>query len=407
MSLNATEMLGAINNASPSQLLLYIGIAFIIIGVLFIFVAFIHLTKITINNFLTMEGKDSNSENDASKQKSNDVTPTLLFHLGIGILLFGFSLMLVSIVIQAIPSTDVLELRQQDLNDERIKWTAIANFSDKRDIRYEFETTRSLTGEVFKKIEPSSKNYTYWEKSEMRDERYCIKCWAMKYPFNKIHSLCPNVEECINISNTKKVNPSVKFIIQLTPNLSTPQSPGKIINWTVHTNPEEDSIEYKFYLKNKNGSDFFDDQTAWTQKKYWIWNTSGFDEGVNIIKVEVRFAGKDNVWNSTETYHIENKPPKIFELNANPPSGACGRNVKWTANAIDPDHDAIQYKFWITTDGSNNRHDIAQDWSPEKSWNMSYLEKNRYIVKVGVRDGKHATEFGMDDSLSKPYNVCV
>ncbi len=90
-----------------------------------------------------------------------------------------------------------------------------------------------------------------------------------------------------------------------------------------------------------------------------------------------------------------NSPPKITNFMPNPSTPQrVGSMVRWTASAVDPDGDAIYYRFGLEVDGSFQG---MRDWSPQNWWDWTPTKSGTYRAAVLIRDGYHAPSHLYDD----------
>jgi hypothetical protein len=172
---------------------------------------------------------------------------------------------------------------------------------------------------------------------------------------------------------------------------SSPQAIGGMITWTASaTDPDNDKIYYKF-MKNE------EDMTDWSPSISWIWDTSSEKPGDYKIAVLAKdgLNEKDSFDSSLDSTFVltsANDIPEVAELKADRSSPqAIGGVITWTAIGVDPDGDAISYKF-LANDGE------VKGWSSSNScvWDTSFVTPGNYTIKVLARDGKHALEDSFD-----------
>ena len=78
-------------------------------------------------------------------------------------------------------------------------------------------------------------------------------------------------------------------LLRVNSDLKSPQNTGISITWTaVASDPDEDTIYYKFSLKSPAKQDTWEDISGWTTENRWIWLTDLSNVGHNKIKIEVR-----------------------------------------------------------------------------------------------------------------------
>ncbi|NMC10003.1 MAG: hypothetical protein GYA39_03360 [Methanothrix sp.] len=100
-------------------------------------------------------------------------------------------------------------------------------------------------------------------------------------------------------------------IQSLTPDKTSPQAPGTSIVWTAKvTNPGEEQLLYDFLLKGPSTGGLLADETGWTGKSSWRWNTTDADTGENQVEVRIKYASsKDIIASKTESYVIASATP--------------------------------------------------------------------------------------------------
>jgi hypothetical protein len=85
---------------------------------------------------------------------------------------------------------------------------------------------------------------------------------------------------CITVFGNNTNSPP--FLNYLTSNKTSPQDTGAIITWTADaTDPDDDSVLYRFFLNDKPITD-------WATDNMWIWKTNDVDVETNRIEVQVR-----------------------------------------------------------------------------------------------------------------------
>jgi len=175
------------------------------------------------------------------------------------------------------------------------------------------------------------------------------------------------------------------YITALTPDKTSPQEAGSIINWTAEaTDPDDDPVLYRFFLDDEPVTD-------WTADNTWTWAASS---GASSYRVEAQVrdglhAGPNGMDNR-ESVNFEiirpNLPPTISSLTADKTSPhEAGSAITWTAEATDADGDYLEYRFYL------DEEIVVQDWSTKSTWVWSTSDSDigSHYVTVAVRDGRH------------------
>jgi hypothetical protein len=172
----------------------------------------------------------------------------------------------------------------------------------------------------------------------------------------------------------------------------SPQDIGAIITWIANaTDPEDDSVRYRFFLNDEA-------MTDWIMNDTWTWTPS--EAGSFRIEVRVRdtnHAGPNGLDDRrVESFIItepkpiapENQPPIINDLVAAQESVVA---ITWTTTANDPENDPILYRLFL-----NDK--LVADWTTSNKWTLNINEINfeENKIEVQVRDGKHEGPEGYD-----------
>ena len=206
----------------------------------------------------------------------------------------------------------------------------------------------------------------------------------------------PEIEDEIEPEETGNHLPKIKSLV---PDKPSPQVQGTAIFWTAEaTDDERDRVVYKFLLDGK-------EMKKWSKAGSWSWLTTGLDAGDYQITVLVRDGNHatedsfDRIMNASFTLIPPNQPPVLKELKSDKTSPVnAGSMIAWTAMAVDPDDDAIYFKFM--------KNDLdATGWQTSNSWawNTSSETPGDYTISVLVRDGLHASETSSDGSLESAF----
>ena len=221
-------------------------------------------------------------------------------------------------------------------------------------------------------------------------------------------NLTENISSETNLSKENNVDAPKMIISNLPPsktNLyaskSNPQTISTTILWTANaSDPENDQILYQFLLNNSPVTD-------WSEFNTWNWDTTKTPPGdyrITVLARDGKHASPDSFdssTNATFTLIAPNQIPVLQELKpdkANPQ--IQGTEVAWTAQATDPDGDKIFYKFL-----QNDRE--VTDWSLSNLWTMNKYTTSPgdYMIKVLVRDGKHASMDSFDGFLNATFTL--
>jgi hypothetical protein len=217
------------------------------------------------------------------------------------------------------------------------------------------------------------------------------------------HAAQDSFDSIINASFTLSSPNQAPVLQQLKPDKSSPQGKGSIITWTASaSDPDNDQINFRFMKNDEAASD-------WSSSGSWVWDTSSEKPGEYKITVQAKdglHASKGSFDSSLEEKFVLTLPnsiPEVTELKADRPSPqTAGSAITWTASAVDPDGDAISYKFLV--------NDIeAMQWSPSNSWvwDTSSATPGEYRIKVLIRDGRHSSEESFDSSKDAVMTIAV
>ncbi|MFB3766456.1 MAG: hypothetical protein ACE14P_14575, partial [Methanotrichaceae archaeon] len=164
----------------------------------------------------------------------------------------------------------------------------------------------------------------------------------------------------------------------------SPQAAGTNITWTTGaTDPDNDPIQYRFFLDSKP-------ETDWSSDPSWIWTTSKADIGSHSIQVSVKDGKHNPNGDDSKTAQFAiatppNKPPAVNSLTPDKQSPqTSGTTITWTAEAADPDEEQISYRFFLNGNP-------ATDWITDNKWTWTTTSANigNNQIEVSVKDGKH------------------
>jgi hypothetical protein len=177
----------------------------------------------------------------------------------------------------------------------------------------------------------------------------------------------------------------------------------------VASDPENDPLVYKFFLKGPVTGGQLAEKTGWISVNTWTWTTTPADAGQNQVEVWVRdgnHAGAEGFdANLVVTYELNqpapkpeikttlalpvqaptnttpaenvipapavvNKPPVVNSLTPDKTSPQlAGTAITWTAVAIDPEkEDTVFYKFFLKGPSTGDQWTQVADWGIDSSW---------------------------------------
>ncbi len=132
---------------------------------------------------------------------------------------------------------------------------------------------------------------------------------------------------------------SGSIISNLTPDKTSPQTPGTAITWTASA--DQSNLLYKFLLKGPSTDGKLVEKTNWTANNVWIWNTTEADIGSSQVEVRVRdgkHAGPDSFDDRKDTsftINAENADEQkdvttssLDSFNPHPPSRTATKTIK-------------------------------------------------------------------------------
>jgi len=227
-----------------------------------------------------------------------------------------------------------------------------------------------------------------------------------------------NADTSKSVSGQVRKNPISQnqppTMVELEQDVASPQKTGASITWrATASDPENDPIYYKFWLRGSETGGDWQTLQDWSTNSAWSWKTEEKDIGSSDVRVGIRdgnHADPENMDDFKESYDYKivegsNQPPSLVSLAPNMQGPQeVGAIVAWIATATDQDNDPLYYKFWLNGPKTGGNWQMVQDWSTSStwSWNIQDSDIGSSSVRVWTRDGKHA---GTEDTDSfKEYN---
>ena len=177
-----------------------------------------------------------------------------------------------------------------------VTWTAKASDPDGDTIYYKFLLRGSYTGNTWQDVNNgwTPSNTWIWRNSQ----RDIGQNWIMVQVRDGKHAT-PDKYDNLAQSTAYVITGSgpgpsplnnPPSIISLTSDLQSPQGANSIVTWTAKaSDPDGDTIYYKFLLKGPHTGNVWEDITnGWTTSNTWIWRNSQRDIGQSWIMVQVR-----------------------------------------------------------------------------------------------------------------------
>jgi len=293
-----------------------------------------------------------------------------------------------------------------------IVWRAAATDPDRDTIFYRFWLRGPSTGNTWKVVRDWSTSSTWtWSTSPADAGAYDVYVYVR----DGKHAPPTSYDSARGFGGYVLTAPVLVPINQppvvtaLSPNRPSPQAAGSTIVWTASaTDPDRDTIFYKFWLRGPSTGDVWKVVRDWSTSSTWTWSTSPADAGAYDVYVYVR-DGKHAPATSYDSargfggYQLTsvNRPPVVTALTPDRPSPQiAGSTITWTATATDPDGDPIFTRFWLRGPSTGDVWKVVQDWSlsPTWTWSPGYGDAGEYSVYVYVRDANHAPATGYDSA---------
>ena len=194
-------------------------------------------------------------------------------------------------------------------------------------------------------------------------------------------------------------------ITSLTPSLSSPRGQGTALDFIcIASDPESDSILYRFYLTGPATAGKKKMVKDWSKTNSWQWTPGAADIGSNTIEVQVRDGNNEGEGGCDATSNItftvsSNTAATISGVYVNEPGDPfVGDKIHVVADAADVDGDLILYKFWLYRESVGASWEQLTGWQTE-NWILYQLDRMDFetiSIKCQVRDGKHAGEESFD-----------
>jgi len=298
-----------------------------------------------------------------------------------------------------------------------IKWTASATDPEGDSISYRFYLKGPSTGGAWQQVKDwSSNNQWDWTPSQQGD--YEINVWIRDGNHVGTDSWDAYKVTAFKVNPAPATN-QPPVVNSLTANPASPQNVGTAIKWTASaTDPEGDSISYRFYLKGPSTGGAWQQVKDWSSNNQWDWTPSQQgDYEINVWIRDGNHAGTDS-WDAYKVTAFKvnpapatNQPPVVTALTPNRRSPQiAGTRVTWTASASDPDGDQILYRYWMKGPSTGNIWKVMKDWTTSNTWTWSTStgDAGEYDFCVYVRDGKHQTASRYDSCTGyKGYQLIV
>ncbi|HNX08500.1 MAG TPA: SdrD B-like domain-containing protein [Methanothrix sp.] len=292
-----------------------------------------------------------------------------------------------------------------------IKLKATATDSENDPLQYRFLVRGPSSNQVREDTGYSSNNAWSWNTAGYVAGDYQIEAWVIDGKHSDANGFDAKKSAAYKLT-VANLPPRIDVMYADRP---APQYAGSWVKWTaVATDPEGDSLRYKFYLRGPSTNGFWIDQTGWTKNNRWIWRTNTLDVGYSEVLVAVR-DGSHAGPGGSDDYQIAgysvinlNLPPIILGLasSVNSPQ-PVGATVWWNAYASDPEGNTMFFRYWVKGPATNGRWALARDWSTDPTWfwMTSVADAGTSQIQVQVRDGMHSSPGGYDDDAGALFTV--
>jgi hypothetical protein len=191
-----------------------------------------------------------------------------------------------------------------------IIWTGNAYDPDGDKLLYQFWLNGPMTGNKWKPMTGWTENNTWnWTTSpvdsginiidlRVRDGRHAAP-WA----YDSHISTEFDINTIAGIGGAK-LN-SKPFLTSVRSDRQSPQDKGTKVTWTAKaSDPDEDTILYRYFLKGASTEDQWAPVTPWTTNNVWMWDTGQSKAGVYMIEVRIRDGYHADVENSDDYERI-------------------------------------------------------------------------------------------------------
>jgi hypothetical protein len=257
----------------------------------------------------------------------------------------------------------------------------------------------------------SSNNVWTWDTAGKVAGTYQVEVWIRDGKHAGVNGF--DVKKTVTFALTSgNLPPRVDVLFTDRP---APQFAGSWIRWTaIASDPENDPLQYKFYLRGPSTSGFWMDQTGWGNNNRWIWRTNPMDVGYSQVLVAVR-DGKHAGPGGSDDYDVAsyyiinlNQPPIITGFGTNSGNAQpVGATIRWSASAMDPEGNPVFYRYWLKGPATGGFWRVARDWSTDPTWvwPTTPADAGTSEIQLQVRDGLHASPTGWDDDVGGLFTV--
>ncbi len=198
------------------------------------------------------------------------------------------------------------------------------------------------------------------------------------------------------------------------------QQSGTDVTWKAKaSDPDGDTVLYKFLVKGPASNNNWSEKTDWSSANKWTWRTDERDIGENQIAVWVKDDSGDEKTESggydnykIETFVIEERAldhkPQVHSLKSDRPSPQkAGTPITWATSATDIVNNVIYYKYWLIGPSTGGNWSPMTEWITDSTWTWNTTDSDigENQVRVWVRDGSYAGEDSYDNSMSSEFVI--